>query len=371
MAPLSEGDDRRFEAALRGALRDRDPRGDCPEPEVLAAYYERAIAGAELARLDEHFASCTRCRAQLAALARSEEASKQRGRRAEVIVLAPRSRWRVVAPALAAALAIVVVATVLRSREQSKPADEIAMLSKKERRSTVSEGAHAPGYSAPSAPASGMREAEPKAQEAPVVRRGATDYSARRDVARPAEEAAAPSAAAGGAPMAEQDAELRDLDTAAVPSLAAEETSSARAKALSGGSSSGALRSYATETLGKSETGNVEVRSADGTTAWLVGERGLIAMRETHGVRVLPSGVASDLLAGSAPSSKVCWVVGRGSTILRTTDGEKFERIEAPASGDFVSVTAESAARATVRTQHGREFATVDGGRTWTALATR
>jgi photosystem II stability/assembly factor-like uncharacterized protein len=129
------------------------------------------------------------------------------------------------------------------------------------------------------------------------------------------------------------------------------------------------LRSYATETLGKSETGNVEVRSADGTTAWLVGERGLIAMRESYGVRVLPSGVASDLLAGSAPSSKVCWVVGRGSAILRTIDGEKFELIGPPASADFVGVTAESADRATVRTQDGREFRTADGGRTWTAVA--
>jgi len=372
MAPLSEGDDRRFEAALRGALRDRDARGVCPEPEVLAAYHERAVTGAELARLDEHFASCTRCRAQLAAIARSEEGSEQRGRLAKVIALAPRSRWRVVAPALAAVLAVVVVASVLRSREQSRPADEIAMLSKEERRSTVPEGAQVPRYSAPSAPASGTREAESKPQDAPVVRRGAADYSARerRDVAPPAEEAAAPSAAAGGAPPAEQSRELRDLDTAEAPSLAAKETSSLGAKALLG-SSGGALRSSAKETLGKSETGNVEVRSADGTTAWLVGERGLIAMRETYGVRVLPSGVATDLLAGSAPSSRVCWVVGRGSTILRTTDGQKFERVGPPASANFVGVTAESADRATVRTQDGREFRTIDGGRTWTAVATR
>lgn len=80
--------------------------GVCPEPGVLAAYFERSLSAGEMAGYETHFAACPRCQEQLAVLARLETAvAPQR---------APESaggfswflNWRWLAPALAAAGAL-------------------------------------------------------------------------------------------------------------------------------------------------------------------------------------------------------------------------------------------------------------------------
>ena len=365
MAQVSENDQRQFEAALRGALRSAGtrPGGDCPAPEILAAYCERAVTYAELERLDQHFATCDRCRAQLAAIGRSAEGGAEPGKLARVIALAPRrSSWPVLAPALAAVLALVVVATVLRSRDQVASRGEIAMLSKQEREAARPESADELKQKAASLR---PRDTENRRENAPSViggaasdvRRGGGDVEMSKDrgVAAPTE------------PLVEG----RLGEAAGAPSASAaasEARAEFRAKTLSRERSSfGSMRA---DKLGdEPAVGNVEVRSADGASEWIVGEGGLIALREPSGLRVLASGVGADLLAGSAPSSKVCWVVGRGSTILRTSDGEKWQRVAAPARADFVNVDAQSADRARVQARDGREFTTVDGGVTWTAVS--
>jgi hypothetical protein len=48
--------------------------GVCPGPDVLAAYFERSLASAEMAGCESHFAACARCQEQLATLARMETA---------------------------------------------------------------------------------------------------------------------------------------------------------------------------------------------------------------------------------------------------------------------------------------------------------
>jgi hypothetical protein len=65
-----------FEAAMRGALaRARDAGGqDCPEPAVLAAYYEGALDTNERARWQRHCADCARCQRAIAAFARIADA---------------------------------------------------------------------------------------------------------------------------------------------------------------------------------------------------------------------------------------------------------------------------------------------------------
>jgi hypothetical protein len=68
---------------------------------------------------------------------------------------------------------------------------------------------------------------------------------------------------------------------------------------------------------------------------------------------------------GSAPSALVCWLVGRGGVVLRTTDGITFTSITAPAAVDFTSVVAASATSATVSAADGRTFTTSDAGLTW------
>src|SRR5260370_29538592 len=50
------------------------PTPECADSETLAAYYDRSVADADRDRLEAHFADCVRCQAQLAAIARADEA---------------------------------------------------------------------------------------------------------------------------------------------------------------------------------------------------------------------------------------------------------------------------------------------------------
>ena len=72
------------------------------------------------------------------------------------------------------------------------------------------------------------------------------------------------------------------------------------------------------------------------------------------------------LTAGAAPSSNVCWFVGRSGAILLTTDGRAWRRIKFSETVDLIAVTSPNAQTATVTTADGRQFATTDSGRTWT-----
>jgi photosystem II stability/assembly factor-like uncharacterized protein len=80
---------------------------------------------------------------------------------------------------------------------------------------------------------------------------------------------------------------------------------------------------------------------------------------------VVATGVTSPLTAVSAPSSTVCWVVGRSGVVLRTTDGQMFSRVSFPEITDLSAVQAADGESATVTTSDGRTFTTGDGGATW------
>src|SRR6202049_81661 len=77
--------------------------GECPDPEVLAAYYDRALEPAEAARAEAHFSDCATCRAQLAALVRSDvPAQKAHG-------VAWLWGWRLLVPVAALGTAVLAV----------------------------------------------------------------------------------------------------------------------------------------------------------------------------------------------------------------------------------------------------------------------
>jgi len=64
------------EKAMDGLLRrslahDSVASGDCPDAEFLAAYFDQSLGADEVAGYELHFSQCTRCREQLASMARA------------------------------------------------------------------------------------------------------------------------------------------------------------------------------------------------------------------------------------------------------------------------------------------------------------
>src|SRR5271156_4150024 len=105
-----------FDGMLRRGLSADSTRAaqGCPGPDALAAYYEHSLAPPEIEQFDAHLATCGRCRAQVAALVRSEVPDEKRS-------AAPASwlwNWRWLAPT-AAALAIVVIWVGVRERNKA------------------------------------------------------------------------------------------------------------------------------------------------------------------------------------------------------------------------------------------------------------
>jgi photosystem II stability/assembly factor-like uncharacterized protein len=114
----------------------------------------------------------------------------------------------------------------------------------------------------------------------------------------------------------------------------------------------------------------VTISAPGAHVSWRVGQAGIIEFSsDAEKTWILqPSGVISDLLAGSATSDKVCWIVGRAGTILRTTDGgAHWQKMRPPIQDDFRSVFAVDARQATVSPANGK-YQTTDGGITWHKL---
>lgn len=69
--------DKAVEKMLAQKLRDRaTPGNGCPDAEIIAAYFERALPQKERARWEAHFDSCARCQQRIAALVRMDEAGE-------------------------------------------------------------------------------------------------------------------------------------------------------------------------------------------------------------------------------------------------------------------------------------------------------
>ena len=117
----------------------------------------------------------------------------------------------------------------------------------------------------------------------------------------------------------------------------------------------------------------VLVLAPSAVARWRIGPAGAIERwrGETRSWEAQVSGVTADLLAGSALSESVCWVVGREGIILRTTDGVQWEKVTSPAPVDWVGVSARDARQATLTSPSGLRYITSDGGRNWRALPMR
>lgn len=109
------------------------------------------------------------------------------------------------------------------------------------------------------------------------------------------------------------------------------------------------------------------IPSPQPSVLWRAGPGGRIERSRDAGRtwQAQASNVTADLLAGSAPSEMVCWVVGRAGTILRTTDGESWQRVSSPAAADWILVKAQDALNAMVFAANRQGYVTTDGGNSW------
>jgi hypothetical protein len=207
--------------------------------------------------------------------------------------------------------------------------------------------------SQPADQAAGQKETEIAAAQAPPV--GRMDPAVRRNEALPARTAESDSAekrratAPPGAPPRQEEV------------LPAEKSASSelRKKQIESQSIREGMLAF--------RSPQIVATAPGGKIVWRFGPGGLIEKSSNAGKTWTrqASPVAADLRAGSAPSADVCWAVGTAGTILRTADGEKWEKIAAPAEMALQAVSARDADNASVTTADGRTFVTSDGGRTW------
>ena len=113
----------------------------------------------------------------------------------------------------------------------------------------------------------------------------------------------------------------------------------------------------------------LEIRTPDPAVRWRVVDGRLVQRSLDAGATWADQYRADDgvtLTAGVAPSTTACWIVGRAGAIVRTIDGRAWQRVRFPEPLDFTAVVAGDARTATVTAADGRQFATTDGGTTWT-----
>lgn len=191
-----------------------------------------------------------------------------------------------------------------------------------------------------------LTEGPPAATAAPAA--GSPPPTAA--VAGAADTAAAPAAqAAAPAPAAASGAEAKSGENRPLQAFAA--------RGIAGG-------------IGAGVAGRVPVviASPNRSALWRLGPGGRIerSLDQGRSWQEQSSGVTSDLLGGAAPSDKVAWIAGRAGVILRTTDGEHWQRVISPeATTDWTSIEASDALRATVTSSDRRRFATENSGQTW------
>lgn len=401
-----------FDAILRRAM-SQTPNAvspECPDAAILAAYYDRSVNAAERARLEIHIADCARCQMQLAAIARCDAVASDT-LPARRIVTTLRG-WRIVIPALAAAAALIVTILSIRPHGEESREVKLAALSKRDTADKLAPAAQRPeappAPTAPEAPnaatfggelamneprAARARESEPASgtaasakalakQKMPETKRtqmAATGSGIGTTSNRPA----VPMAAAESPTVAKKSDELTATvaaaPVAAPPAAAAGERSlqtfarsylpgkpeSASGAAVGVGAAAG-TSGVVVPGLAEVPGALAAISSPDRTNTWIVGKNGKIVLRNARGnAHAQSSGVTTDLTAGAAVSSQVCWVVGRSGTIVRTIDGEHWEFVPSPTRDNLVSVAADNADDAIVTVAGGQSFATSDGGRSW------
>jgi hypothetical protein len=402
---------------LRQTLRtpqDAVVTESCLDPETMATWIDGGLSGASLAAAETHTASCPRCQAMVAAMARTEPAG------APVAVAPHATPWRTRSwlPWLipVAAAAVVVIAIVL-PRKTPAPVLTVTQIARQETAPPAVPPAPIVGQSpAPAALADRALPVVPKnalADQAARKREAtkAAPTSAETKLTAippaatqtpPAQPPAAPLPAAAPVPPPMTTTATVTSSTAAsqLPSTAnitpvtpafrtaaeVAPTTIVAAFASPDLPLSGAVGGVAGGAAGGGGGGRGGGRGGGGAGAaraagaanvnqplapplqWRVFASGVVERSITAGATWEPVTIDPPNLrvtSGVAPSRLVCWLVGRGGAVLISIDGLHFTRVTFPETVDLVSIRATNERQATMTAVDGRVFTTTDGGQTW------
>jgi hypothetical protein len=350
--------------ALRETLRDHlatplSSTSGCVDVDMLAAWGDGTLSRRDRATVESHAATCARCQAMLAAMAKTALPARKWWQASTV-------RW-LVPIAVCSALAIVIWTNVPVGRQAAR-----VRLSER--------GGERDRLSA-SAPVSETRSAEvataaPKAidkLERPSESKPAERRAAETDKPSAlAEVVAVPSAPVLTVPTAPsstvQPASAIAPDVAArdalvpPPAQAQAELRSAAARGRAGVAASARAEGFRTSVAPleiPSPNRNIRWRIVAGTSVERSTDSGITWQAQSIGAAVRL------MTAGAAPSPTTCWLVGAGGVVLVSQDGQTWERVAFPEAIDLTAILATDGSNATVTAADGRVFSTTDGGKTW------
>jgi hypothetical protein len=355
---------------MRGDSRTGSSSSLCLDAETLAAWFENHLQGPARARAEAHAASCSRCQALLSAMARTGDVMADGAEGAEksrswMFRMAP---W--MAPLGAAAAALVVwIAVLPRLTAPPSPDQNPAVSAPAPSRADAAKEVAAPGQPAAQADSeslarrdrisaladsqkAGTRLQKPAEQVKPLEEKRESIQARAADTALPRAEA--PVAAPGSAVPVPSPP---PASAPAAPHVIQEERRSAAFASARATAARGAAVSQLP----------IVVSSPDPKIRWRIVAGSVVQQSTDEGATwiVQPTGIDVPLVAGSAPSSSVAWLVGGQGMVLLTTDGRTWQRVQFPEAVDLHAVTATSADAATVTAADGRSFVTTDRGKTW------
>ena len=318
---------------------------NCLDAETIAAWMDGSLSERERAAAEAHAADCDRCLAVLAAVAKTVPPPQKAARPSWLSV-----RWLV--PIATAAVAVVAWIAVQDQRETVRPIDMIAPPASAPAQAPAPAAAPLSEPKREVAPQANVAGAAAEKSSAPALEKRKPEAAKREQLERLARDGLVPLPRGAAAPPPPPAMEPPAKPTATP------QTAAAAARAADQTITQSQFRSAVAPTL---------VVSPDPNMRWRIS--GSLVERSTDGGRtwtVQSIGIQMPVAAGASPAPGVCWMVGRGGTVLLTIDGETWRRLEFPDSNvNLVAVAARDALSATVTTADGRIYLTDDGGKTW------
>jgi len=392
---LENQDKSRSKLLRQGLVQNTSGTSACPDPQQLAAYYERSVGAAEMTRFEMHLSNCGNCRERLAAMVRADESAPAATSREEAHGNAWLWNWRWLAPA-AAVLAISIF-WLARRPATIRPATNKTI----EQQPLV---AMSQPVQPPAPPLEPQSRVLDRVRPSPAELRNQTTANAKKSVGaendaaqnESKKEMALGAGAQGNASSSQNQAAALSSEGQAVVAPVAPPASTqtlpstaspgqGEVGGIVGGNPSsvagqqqspppitpelvtGYSTAKTTASLRSAYQRTVEIRSPDPQVLWRVNGGGNLERSTDGGITWQNQQPAPDarLLTGVALSSRICWVAGRNGIILLTRDGANWATIPPPAHADLIGISARDDSGAIVTTADGRKFVTHDAGKNW------